>query len=210
MSLQKLRFNPLYPPHATFKHEDNVTLGKVEIFSGVSMGFGSYMNGGFIRSGVSIGRYCSIGRNVTIGSGAHDLAAISTSSFFTKNSNGGVLKFADSAKRLRVVIGNDVWIGDNAYIMSGVTIGDGAVIAAGALVTKDVDAYSIVGGLPARNLKYRFSHSIIKKISDSKWWELPPTLIREIDIADIELFIKEVTLIRKLHDNFQFISYKFG
>lgn len=70
-----------------FRFERGVNLGKCEILAGSAFGLYSYMNSGFVRSAVIVGRYCSIGRNVTIGSGVHDHAALSTSPFFTTNSN---------------------------------------------------------------------------------------------------------------------------
>ena len=75
--------------------------------------------------------------------------------------------------RRDIVIGNDVWIGYEAVIMSGVTIGDGAIIGTRAVVTKDVPPYAIVGGSPARVLKKRFSDDIIDKLLKIKWWNWP-------------------------------------
>ncbi|MGY8872676.1 MAG: hypothetical protein ACKVJE_19770 [Pseudomonadales bacterium] len=121
----KIKYNFEFPPHPSFRYEANVSLGKVEMHPGSMFGFSSYMNSGFVRSNVRVGRYCSIGRNVTLGSGAHDFNAISTSPFFKLNTDKQVLKLADEKLRLRVDIGNDVWIGDNAYIMSGVNVGNG-------------------------------------------------------------------------------------
>ena len=83
-----------------------------------------------------------------------------------------------------ITIGNDVWIGANAIILPGVKIGDGAIIAAGAVVTKDVDDYAIVGGVPAKLIRYRFSKEVIDKLLKVKWWEWP---IEEIE-KNIELF----------------------
>lgn len=70
-----------------------------------------------------------------------------------------------------VTIGHDVWIGEKAIILDGVTIGNGAVIAAGAVVTKDVAPYEIVGGVPARHMKFRFDEDTIRKIEQSQWWD---------------------------------------
>ena len=74
-----------------------------------------------------------------------------------------------------IVIGNDVWIGTGCTIMSGVKIDDGAVIAAGSLVTKDVPAYAIVGGAPAKLIKYRFNNTIKDRLLNSKWWDIDPS-----------------------------------
>lgn len=76
-------------------------------------------------------------------------------------------------KNKKVVIGNDVWIGANVCIMPGVCIGDGAILAAGAVVTKDVEPYAIVGGVPAKVIKYRFLPEQIEKLLKIKWWDWP-------------------------------------
>lgn len=73
--------------------------------------------------------------------------------------------------RKRVVIGNDVWIGIRCIIMDGVSIGDGAVVAAGSVVTKDVAPYAIVGGVPAKVIRFRFNDSVIEKLLQLKWWD---------------------------------------
>jgi len=79
-----------------------------------------------------------------------------------------------------VVIGNDCWIASNAIILSGVTIGDGAVVAAGAVVTKDVPAFSIVGGNPARHIRWRFDEAEREMIQRSRWWDWPEEEVRRI------------------------------
>lgn len=79
--------------------------------------------------------------------------------------------YLDSLKGISVVIGSDVWIGARAAILEGVTIGDGAVVAAGAVATKDVPPYAIVGGVPAKIIKYRFDEETIKKLLELKWWD---------------------------------------
>lgn len=83
-----------------------------------------------------------------------------------------------------VIIGNDVWIGANVIIMPGVSIGNGAIIAAGAVVTKDVEDYAIVGGVPAKVIKYRFSKAMIEQFLKIKWWDWDINKIQE----NIELF----------------------
>lgn len=73
-----------------------------------------------------------------------------------------------------IIIGNDVWIGARVVILDGVKVGDGAVIATGAIVTKDVPPYAIVGGVPAKIIKYRASEEQIREYADSEWWNLSP------------------------------------
>ena len=94
-----------------------------------------------------------------------------------------------------IVIGNDVWIGYEAVIMAGVTIGDGAVIGTRAVVTKDVPPYTIVGGVPARQIRKRFSEDKIEYLLNLKWWDWPIEKISQ----NIE-FIKSADLTAFLHD----------
>ena len=82
-----------------------------------------------------------------------------------------------------IVIGNDVWIGYNAIILSGVKIGDGAIVATGAVVTKDVKPYEIVGGIPAKVIRKRFSDEVIIKLQKMKWWNWPVDKIKRNLIA---------------------------
>ena len=78
-----------------------------------------------------------------------------------------------------IVIGNDVWIGYDAVIMAGVTIGDGAIIGTRAVVTKDVEPYSIVGGVPAKEIRKRFAPDVIERLRKSQWWNWPEDRIRD-------------------------------
>ena len=116
---------------------------------------------GIKNSKLIIGSYCSIADDVQfLLNGEHNLNTISTFPFKVKCF--GQLKEAGS--KGNIIINDDVWIGRNAIICSGINIGQGAVIAAGAVVTKDVPAYAIVGGNPARVIKYRFSENCIDKL----------------------------------------------
>ena len=120
-----------------------------------------------------VGSFCSIAGRVNIGLPHHDLYYTSTSPVFLEESNYMKTNFASnpSPDERRVRIGNDVWIGENAVILGGVTVGDGAVIAAGAVVSKDVPPYAIVGGVPAKIIKYRFDDKTIRELEELKWWE---------------------------------------
>ena len=78
-----------------------------------------------------------------------------------------------------MTIGNDVWIGENAVILGGISIGDGAVIGAGAIVTKDVPPYTIVGGVPAKKIRSRFPDDIVKMLLKIQWWNLEEDILKE-------------------------------
>ena len=126
----------------------------------------------------SIGNYCSIADNVTIGPGRHPLDRFSTSPVFYNGSNylGISLKSpSDPFDDYRMVsVGNDVWIGVGVTILDGVTVGDGAVLAAGAVVTRDVLPYDIVGGVPAKVIGKRTPQADPAKLAESQWWKSTP------------------------------------
>jgi acetyltransferase-like isoleucine patch superfamily enzyme len=128
---------------------------------------------------LSVGKYCSIAPDVKILLGGnHRVDWVTTYPFnvFTnkaKNINGHPHSNGD------VIIGNDVWIGMGAMILSGVSVGDGAVIAARSVVTKDVPPYSIVGGNPARVIRLRFDQSVIDRLCKTVWWNWPAEKIEE-------------------------------
>lgn len=112
-----------------------------------------------------IGRYVSIANNVSIGQGEHELGRASTASRFYDDPLAVLTQ--DCCE-----IGSDAWIGVDAVILRGVKVGIGAVVAANAVVTRDVPPYAVVGGVPARLIKYRFDETTRQKILDSRWWEL--------------------------------------
>lgn len=135
---------------------------------------------------LSIGRYCSIGQEVTIFLGAyHRHDWVSTYPFSSHHQNiyqhfGAIESPGFPKSKGPVFIGNDVWIGQSATIMSGITIGDGAVVAAGAHVVRDVIPYEIVGGNPAKHIGNRFSDETIQKLLEIRWWEFSDEKITEI------------------------------
>ena len=124
------------------------------------VGYRSYANDSLIRN-ARIGRYCSIGRRCTIGAALHSTSGITTHPY-------GAPQEWDSDPP--TVIGNDVWIGDNVLILAGKTIGDGAVVGGGAVVTRDVPAYAVVAGVPARLISRRCSEAEAEEMRRLAWW----------------------------------------
>lgn len=129
----------------------------------------------------TIGRYCSIANNVMIGLGRHPTFLVSTNSvFYKKGITGRFAKGIDFEEELHTVVGSDVWIGNGALLMDGVNVGNGAIVASRAVVTKDVPPYAIVGGIPAKVLKYRFTPDVIDALESSEWWNLSDDEIERV------------------------------
>lgn len=133
---------------------------------------------------VNIGRYCSFGHNICYLGANHPVKHAVMSAYFYNKSFGNFN--VNDVKRETLTIGNDVWVGKDAIIVSSChSIGNGAVIAAGSVVTKDVPPYAIVGGVPARIIKYRFSDEIIALLEKSQWWTFSPhELMKFYDYID--------------------------
>ncbi len=142
-----------------------------------------------------IGKFCSIacGAKFIFNCANHTLKSLSTYTFPLFFEEWGLPKSEVASawdNKGDIVIGNDVWIGYDAVIMAGVTIGDGAIIGARAVVTKDVEPYSIVGGIPAREIRKRFAPDVIERLRELQWWNWQEEKIRKaipaIQSGDIE------------------------
>lgn len=146
-----------------------------------------------------VGNYCSIAEGVKSIPGNHPYGDVSTHPFFHVEKMGFCERI-DEIDLGELTIGHDVWIGMNAMILPGCrNIGNGAIIGAGAVVTKDVPPYAIVVGNPATIKKFRFNDSEIKMLEESKWWDLPPQLLKEAIPyrKDISKFVEVVKQTKK-------------
>ena len=155
----------------------------------------SYVETGCRIAYAQIGRFCSIAPGATIGLEAHPVRDyVSTHPIFYLRAPGVGYDFVDHSKRSdyqHTIVGHDVWIGANALIMDGISVGHGAVIGAGAVVTRDVPPYAIVGGVPAKLIRYRFDGEIIERLLAVRWWDRPAEWIRQhvVEFADIHTFL---------------------
>jgi acetyltransferase-like isoleucine patch superfamily enzyme len=150
---------------------------------------------------LTIGAFCSVASGVQILlGGEHRPDWVTTYPFSVLWEKGRHLP-GHPASKGDVVIGNDVWIGAEAMILSGVTIGDGAVIGARSVVTKDVPPYAIVGGNPARLIRMRFDEATISRLQSLKWWTWDDAKIERflpLLLSDrVEAFLREAESIQK-------------
>lgn len=173
-----------------------ISKGRDDIFIGAY----SYMNqGGYIKSNVFIGRYCSIGRMVTIAAGMHNMTSVSTSPILkgirTPPYNSEEINLLKpTPKKAPTIIENDVWIGDGVVILPGVRICTGAVIGANSVVTRDVEPYAIVGGVPAKFIRFRFPPQISEMLLKSEYWEHTPEVLNTAPLSNVFKFLSESSL----------------
>ncbi|UQD56158.1 CatB-related O-acetyltransferase [Flavobacterium sp. K5-23] len=161
--------------------------GKIKIGYATTLGSNNLL-GGII----SIGKYCQLGVDVAIHATNHPLSYMST--YINQNLFQGELK--QLKQENKISIGHDVWIGHGVIIVGNVTIGNGAILAAGSVVTKDILPYAIVAGVPAKEIRKRFSDKVINEIETLKWWGKSEAELEEIKL----LFFKDFTNKHSIYD----------
>ncbi len=193
-------------PEGTVRVETPVRLSNTVFVGACEVGAFTYFNHGAEVTHARIGRYGSIGQRVLIGPGEHRTDYVTTHPIAADASGGSAGMAGSPAYRAacltdarnarppkpQTVIGHDVWIGANAVVMQGVSVGVGAVIGAGAMVTRDVAAYEIVAGVPARRLRFRFEPELQQALLAARWWELDLSALAVRDFSDPRGFLAEL------------------
>ena len=136
--------------------------GKIKIGYATTLGYRNLLGGT-----ISIGKYCQLGVDVALHATNHPISYMTT--YINKNLFDGELK--SLTQENVIAIGHDVWLGHGVVIVGNVTVGNGAIIAAGSVITKDVEPYAIVAGVPAKEIRKRFSDTIIQEIETLQWWD---------------------------------------
>lgn len=196
----------VFVPQVTVQFEPPARLnnGPLFLYNGLKIGRYSALRTGIVRNVESIGRYTSIGPGVVLGEAEHPIDWLSTSAVqYSAEQFGFYPPEEDAVGRIRpweaekaanrpVVIGNDVWIGANAIIRAGVSVGDGAIIGAGSFVNRNVEPYSIVGGVPAHVIGSRFDESTVQSLVDLNWWEFDVSALAGIAFDQVDSAIEEI------------------
>lgn len=165
------------------KCEGYNTIAKNASVFNVKLGFASGISRNSEIINATIGKYTTLAPGVKVVRGQHPTSTIASihPAFYSLKKQYGFtyvdkqkfdeFRYADKEKKYSVIIGNDVWIASNVILLEGINIGDGSVVASGSVVTKNVPAYAIVGGVPAKVIRYRFEDDIISFLKELKWWD---------------------------------------
>lgn len=171
-----------------------------------SIGAYSYTHSSLSQTS-TIGRYCSIARNVQIMENNHPLDRFTTSPITYHKKYKGKFNLHDIHDEEKSVhIEHDVWIGESVTLKRGIRVGTGAVIGYGALVTKNVPPYSVVAGVPARIIRYRYSKEIIDQLLDLKWWQYDLSKYNLSPTCTIEDFLHLIRSIEHEYDDFETVT----
>ena len=162
---------------------ERAEIGRRNLIRNSVLGRGSYTGTNTIIKNTTIGKYCSLAWNISIGGGNHNYNNMSTYSDYWYKKTFGVdfNKSIDGPNEIaeKVTIGNDVWIGSGVTILNGLNIGDGCIIGANSVITMDIEPYSIVIGTPGKVVKNRFNDKIVSLLLQLKWWDWPESVIIE-------------------------------
>ena len=176
--------------------EDNTAVYSQSSLSNSRLGAYSYLNERSVMGRVSVGRFSSIGPCFISGYGEHPTDFVTTSPAFYSTLKQCGVSFTESNhfdEQKETIIGSDVWIGARVFVRDGVRVGDGALIAAGAVVTSDVPDYAIVGGVPAKLIRYRFPLKTVGELLELKWWNWNEDRLRQaqplLAQRDVDLFL---------------------
>ena len=184
--------------------------------------YSSIRSGGYMRSNIFMGRHSGIGYRCTIAAGMHNFSGVSINpdTIMARESNYSdyeleildITRDRTSSKAMNskpVVIGNDVYLGDGIIVMPGVTIGDGAVVAANAVVTKDVEPYTIVGGVTSKKIRDRFPDTVKEQLLKTRWWNVRLDILKTLPIDNVFNFISAFNELEgEIWDSIPTLDYK--
>ena len=194
-----------------FRYEPPIEVN-ADTFPDVQIGAYTYVNGGMLRERTRIGRFCSIAYGVSIGMSSHAIHHVSTHPFSTQAaydpSHTSPYKGAAIRNwREPTELGHDVWVAQNVVIGQGCKVGTGAVLAAGAIVFRDVPPYAIVGGVPARLIRYRFPEDVRAELLASEWWNYPIEVLLTLPTNNIRLFLDQLRELQPERAKYEWIEF---
>ena len=178
---------------------EGVEIGRRNSLRSATIGLRTYTGSDCNISHATIGSYCAISWNVSIGGADHACQKLALTPKFriTRNPDDAIVPYPESWSNV-CRIGSDVWLASGVCVLRGLTIGDGCVVGANSVVTRDLPPYSIAVGAPARVIRYRFSSSTIDFIQTVRWWEFPVAVLKEN--ADLFDLTDEMKIVRRLKE----------